>query len=103
KQRAEQGSMQLQGEVLELEIEEKLRREFPTDSIEPVAKGVRGGDVLQRVRTNAGFECGSILWETKRTRNWAREWPGKLKEDQRTARDELGFNVSRAPPVRGAS
>lgn len=98
KQRAEQGSMQLQGEVLELEIEQRLRAEFLTDSIEPVAKGVRGADVLQRVRTNAGLECGAILWETKRTKHWTREWPGKLKEDQREARAELAVIVTRTLP-----
>lgn len=98
KQRAEQGSMQLQGEVLELELEQNLRTEFITDAIEPVAKGVRGADVLQRVRTGAGFECGAILWETKRTKHWAREWPGKLKEDQREARADLAVLVSRTLP-----
>ncbi len=98
KQRAEQGSMQLQGEVLELELEQNLRSEFLTDVIEPVAKGVRGADVLQRVRTNQGLECGSILWETKRTKHWAREWPAKLKEDQREARAELAVIITRTLP-----
>lgn len=98
KQRAEQGSMQLQGEVLELELEQRLRAEFPIDSIEPVAKGIRGADVVQRVRTNAGLECGALLWETKRTKHWAREWPVKLKEDQREARAELAILVSRVLP-----
>jgi hypothetical protein len=98
KQRAEQGSMQLQGEVLELELEQNLRAEFLTDGIEPVAKGVRGADVLQRVRTHQGLECGSILWETKRTKHWAREWPAKLKEDQREARAELAVIITRTLP-----
>lgn len=98
KQRAEQGSMQLQGEVLELELEQNLRAEFLADAVEPVAKGVRGADVLQRVRTNAGLECGAILWETKRTKHWTREWPAKLKEDQRDARAELAVIVSRVLP-----
>ncbi len=98
KQRAEQGSMQLQGEVLELELEQRLRGEFPGDGIEPVAKGVRGADVLQRVRTGGGLDCGAILWETKRTKHWTREWPGKLKEDQREARAELAVIVTRTLP-----
>jgi len=98
KQRAEQGSMQLQGEVLELELEQSLRNEFPADGIEPVAKGVRGADVLQCVRTPSGLDCGSILWETKRTKHWAREWPAKLKEDQREARAELAIIVTKALP-----
>lgn len=98
KQKAEQGSMQLQGEVLEIELEDSLRREFLSDVLEPVAKGVRGADVLQRVRGGGGLECGAILWETKRTKHWAREWPGKLKEDQREARAELAVIVTRALP-----
>lgn len=98
KQRAEQGSMQLQGETLEVELEHSLRTEFLTDAIEPVPKGVRGADVLQRVRTNAGLDCGVILWEAKRTKNWARDWPAKLKEDQREVRAELAVLVSRALP-----
>lgn len=103
KQRAEQGSMQLQGETLEVELEQSLRAEFLGDAIEPVAKGVRGADLLQRVRTGAGLECGAILWEAKRTRNWARDWPAKLKEDQREARAEIAVLVSRVLPegVRG--
>lgn len=98
KQRAEQGSMQLQGEVLEIELEQRLRSEFLADAIEPVPKGVRGADVLQRVRTHAGLECGAILWETKRTKHWTREWPAKLKEDQREARAELAVIVTRTLP-----
>jgi hypothetical protein len=99
KQRAEQGSMQLQGETLEVELEQALRAEFPPDAIEPVAKGVRGADILQLVRTQAGMDCGAILWEAKRTKNWAREWPAKLKEDQREARAEIAVLVSRALPA----
>jgi hypothetical protein len=70
-QRAEQGSMQLQGETLELELEQHLRATFPFDEIAEVKKGQRGADVTQRVRTSAGGDCGSILWETKRARNWS--------------------------------
>ncbi len=97
KRRAEQGSQQLQGEVLELALEEQLRRRFAHDAIEPVAKGVHGGDVLQRV-IDAGQVCGTILWETKRTKNWDGKWLAKLRADQRDANAELAILVSVALP-----
>jgi hypothetical protein len=81
KQKAEQGSMQLQGEVLELDLENQLKTTFMHDLVEAVSKGVRGGDVQQTVRTNTGHKCGMILWETKRARNWGGGWTDKLKED----------------------
>lgn len=98
KRRAEQGSQQHQGEVLELEIEGLLRSNFPHDSIEPVGKGEFGGDVLQRVMGTGGSEAGSILWETKRTRNWSDGWLLKLKADQRAAKADAAIIVSTALP-----
>lgn len=98
KQKAEQGSQQLQGEVQELELENLLRSKFPFDSIEPVAKGEFGGDVLQRVHGPAGSAAGSILWESKRTKNWSDGWLVKLREDQRNAKAELAVLVSHALP-----
>jgi hypothetical protein len=98
KQKAEQGSVQLQGEVLELALEDHLGNEFIYDVIEPVAKGQRGADVLQRVRTNSGLDCGVILWETKRAKAWGKDWPAKLKEDQRAAKAELAVIVSQTLP-----
>ena len=71
KRRAEQGSQQLQGEVQELELETLLRAKFPHDNIEPVPKGEFGGDALQRVTSPLGQSCGTILWESKRTKNWS--------------------------------
>lgn len=65
KSKMQQGSQQTQGEVLELEIEDLLRKEFPTDNIEEVKKGQRGGDILQRVVDKKGKDCGTILWESK--------------------------------------
>ncbi len=102
-QRAEQGSMQLQGETLELELEQHLRSAFPFDEVIEVKKGERGADVTHRVRTNQGFDCGVILWEAKRARNWAAAWTEKLKEDQRAARADLAVIVTTCPPdgVRG--
>ena len=98
KRKAEQGSQQLQGEVLELALESMLRAKFPLDVIEPVGKGEFGGDVLQRVVNSFGQPCGSILWEFKRTKNWSDGWLTKLRGDQRTAKAELAIIVSNALP-----
>ncbi len=98
KRRAEQGSQQLQGEVLELELEAALRSAFPLDSIEPIAKGEFGGDVLQKIVNSNGQTCGAILWETKRTKNWSDAWLAKLKGDQRTAKAEVAILVSNILP-----
>lgn len=98
KRKAEQGSQQLQGEVLELALEETLRTRFPFDSIEPVGKGEFGGDVLQRVVGPAGQACGSILWESKRTKNWSDGWLAKLRGDQRAAKAEIAVLISEALP-----
>ena len=98
KRKAEQGSQQLQGEVQELELEAMLREKFPQDSIEPVAKGEHGGDAIQRVIGPMGQPCGTILWESKRTKNWTDGWLAKLREDQRAAKAELAIIVSQALP-----
>jgi hypothetical protein len=98
RRRAEQGSQQLQGEVLELQLEALLGSRFPLDILEPVAKGEFGGDVLQRVVGPAGQTCGAILWETKRTKNWSDAWLPKLRGDQRAAKAELALLVSEALP-----
>lgn len=83
KRRAEQGSMQLQGEVQELALEDLLRTKFPFDRIEEVGKGVKGADCIQFVRNGFAQECGSIIFESKRTKNFEREWIDKLKADMR--------------------
>jgi hypothetical protein len=98
KRRAEQGSQQLQGEVLELELEASIRAKFPRDLIEPVAKGEFGGDVLQRVLGPHDQHCGTILWESKRTKNWSDGWLAKLRNDQRAAKAEIALLVSNALP-----
>jgi hypothetical protein len=92
--KADQGSQQTQGEVLELAIEEGLRRAFPLDSIEEVKKGQRGGDVLQHVMTRTGQSAGSILWETKRAKDWSAQWIPKLKEDMRACGAVIGILVT---------
>jgi hypothetical protein len=98
KRKAEQGSQQLQGEVLELELEARLTSKFPIDNIVPVPKGEFGGDVLQCVVSPLGQVCGTILWESKRTKNWSDGWLSKLRDDQRTAKAEVAVLVSQALP-----
>ncbi len=98
KRRAEQGSQQLQGEVQELELENLLRSKFPFDLIEPVPKGEFGGDALHRVRSPGGQPGGTILWESKRTKNWSDGWLTKLREDQRTAKAEIAVIVTQVLP-----
>ncbi|HSK31180.1 MAG TPA: DUF2130 domain-containing protein, partial [Candidatus Limnocylindria bacterium] len=98
KRRAEQGSQQLQGEVQELELESLLSTRFPGDTIHPVPKGEFGGDVLHRVIGRAGQFCGTILWETKRTKNWSDAWLPKLREDQRAAKAEIAVILSQVLP-----
>ncbi|MFO1290233.1 MAG: DUF2130 domain-containing protein [Nitrosomonas sp.] len=98
KQKAEQGSQQLQGEVQELELEALLRSKFPQDSIEPVPKGEFGGDILHAVISPSGLASGLILWESKRTKNWSESWLSKLRDDQRNAKAELSVLISQALP-----
>jgi hypothetical protein len=98
KRKAEQGSQQLQGEVLELELEEMLKTNFPLDNLEPVGKGKRGADILQRVHNQSGQYCGTIIWESKRTKGWSDGWIDKLKEDQREAKAEIAVLVTTALP-----
>ncbi|MEN6575863.1 MAG: DUF2130 domain-containing protein [Phycisphaerales bacterium] len=98
KRKAEQGSQQAQGEVLELALEELLKQLFPTDSIEPVPKGVRGADVIQRVFDDSGTDCGLILWESKRTRHWSKEWLPKLRDDLRMVGASRSIIVSEQLP-----
>ena len=98
KRKMEQGSQQTQGDVLELELEGMFKREFPFDVIEAVSTGVRGGDIIQTVKTQSGRTCGIILWETKRVKNWSESWVAKLKDDQGDAKADLAVLVSEALP-----
>lgn len=82
KSKAQQGSQQLQGEVLELDLEDKLRAAFIYDEVFPIGKGVEGGDIIQKVKNQAGKVAGTILWETKRAK-WSPSWLSKLREDGR--------------------
>lgn len=98
KRKAEQGSQQLQGEAQELEIESALRATFPRDIIEPVPKGEFGGDTIHRVLTDSQQVCGSILWESKRTKNWSDGWLAKLRDDQRAAKADCAVIVTHTMP-----
>ena len=81
--KAAQGSQQLQGEIIELDLEDALSAEFKDDLIAPVEKGIRGADIKHSVRSPMGNECGVILWEIKRTKVWTEGWVQKLKDDLR--------------------
>jgi hypothetical protein len=94
----DKGSQQLQGEVLELEVEHTLEAAFRHDRIEEVKKGQRGADVIQKVCTPTGQACGKIIWEAKRAENWSDKWLQKLKDDQQEAGAELAVLVTTAMP-----
>lgn len=98
KRKSEQGSQQAQGEALELDLESLLRSKFPADAVEPVPKGMRGADILQKVYTRTGVYCGSIAWESKRTKAWNDEWIAKLKEDQIEVKAEVAVIVTETLP-----
>ena len=97
KRKLEQGSQQRQGEVLELDLEEKLKAAFPTDEFVPIPKGVEGADIWQKVRFQ-GKEVGSILWETKRTKAWSNLWLSKLKDDAAKVSASEAIIVSQVLP-----
>lgn len=96
--KAEQGSMQLQGESQELLLEEMLRDNFPFDLIEEVGKGVEGADCIQVVRNSLGSECGKIIFESKRAKSWNNNWTEKLKKDMRIKQADLAVLVTQSFP-----
>jgi hypothetical protein len=98
KRKAEQGSMQLQGEVQELVLEEVLRSMFQFDLIEEVGKGIRGADVIHTVRNRFGVDCGKIAYESKRTKSFSQDWITKLKADAALVKADLLVIVSEALP-----
>lgn len=103
KRRAEQGSMQVQGEVMEVGLEKLLKDGFPSDRVERVLKGVKGADVIQVVVDESGVECGKIAWESKRTKAWSDGWLRKLKDDAGKVKADVAALVSEVLPkgVRG--
>lgn len=98
RRKQEQGSMQLQGEVQELMLEELLQTTFPFDKIEEVGKGVRGADCIQIVRNQFGTESGKIIYESKRTKDFANDWIEKLKSDMRTLGADVAIIVTQTLP-----
>ncbi|MFY8186264.1 MAG: DUF2130 domain-containing protein [Bacteroidia bacterium] len=98
KRRAEQGSMQLQGEVQELALEELLKTAFPFDTISEVGKGVKGADAIQTVRNKQGQDCGKIIYESKRTKAFSNDWIEKLKVDMRAQQADVAVLVSEVLP-----
>ncbi|MBI3794934.1 MAG: DUF2130 domain-containing protein [Nitrospinae bacterium] len=98
KRTAELGSVQLQGEVQELEIENVLRTLYPYDEIQSVKKGVRGADILQTVRTNRGIECGKIYYESKRAKNFDNNWLQKFRDDNLEAKADALILVTETKP-----
>ncbi|MDP2415273.1 DUF2130 domain-containing protein [Daejeonella sp.] len=98
RRKAEQGSMQLQGEVQELILEEVLRVTFPFDQIGEVGKGVRGADCIQVVRNKFGQDCGKIIYESKRTKDFANDWIDKLKKDMRKEGVDIAVIVTQTYP-----
>ncbi len=98
KRKAEQGSMQLQGEIQELEIIELLQEFHPYDEITQSKKGANAADILQVVKTQSGAECGKIYYESKRTRSWSNEWVKKFKQDNINAKADILVLVTNALP-----
>jgi hypothetical protein len=98
KKKAEQGSMQLQGEAMEMVLEDVLKSSFPIDTISEVPKGVRGADCIQTVKNALGHECGKIVYESKRTKNFANDWIDKLKDDARALGTDIAVLVTEVLP-----
>lgn len=98
KRKQDQVSMQLQGEVQELALEEILASAFPFDVISEVGKGVRGADCIQIVRNNFGQECGKIIYESKRTKDFGGDWIEKFKTDMRSTGADIAVLVTKAMP-----
>jgi hypothetical protein len=98
KRKADQGSTQMQGEVQELALEKLLQGTFPFDLVEPIGKGVRGADCILTVRNPSGQECGKIIYESKRTKNFETDWVDKLKHDMRQQGAQVAILVTRSMP-----
>ncbi|MGA1379789.1 MAG: DUF2130 domain-containing protein [Chitinophagaceae bacterium] len=98
KRKAEQGSMQSQGEAQELLLEDLLKSAFPFDTIQEVGKGVKGADCIQTVRNKLAQECGKIIFESKRTKDFSPEWIEKLKSDMRSQGADVAVLVTQAFP-----
>ncbi len=96
--KAQQSSQQLQGEVLELDMENQIKENFPTDEVTPVPKGIEGADLLQIVRNKFSQKAGVIIWETKRTKAWDSKWTARLRENKRKIDANIAIIVSEVLP-----
>jgi len=96
--RAEQGSMQIQGDVKENDLRDMLKKEFLADIIEDVPTGIRGADIIQTVRNNLGQKAGVVIWEVKNTKSWTEGLVQKLKDDQASIGADIAVLVSRVLP-----
>lgn len=99
KRKAEQGSMQMQGEVQELALESILKNAFPYDHIEEVKKGVLGADCIQTVNNEFNMACGQIIFESKNTKEFSKSWIEKLKSDMRSQGADIAVLVTKTMPV----
>lgn len=97
-QKAEQGSMQAQGEAQEVAIEDYLKEHFPLDTIEEIKKGVRGADCLQIINTREKQNCGSIYYESKRTKAFQANWIEKFRNDIRDKGANIGVLITDTMP-----
>jgi len=98
RRKLEQGSQQTQGEVLELELENRLRATFALDQFSEVPKGIRGADLVHTVFSQLGQPCGTILYETKRTKAWSKDWLAKLKKDLVAAKADIPVLITETLP-----
>lgn len=98
--KTETPSMELQGEVQEEILIEDLQKAFPQDILEPIKKGQAGGDIIHKIMSKNGYEAGSILFESKNTKNWSNGWVDKLHEDMKKVDASIGLLVSKAFPAK---
>ena len=98
KRKLEQGSVQLQGEVQELSIEQWLDDTYKKDVITEIKKGVNGADCLQKVFDDIFNECGSIYYESKSTKEFKRSWISKMKDDMANMGVDIGVIVTQTMP-----
>ena len=90
--------MQTQGEVQELAIEDWLTDKFPLDVIQEIKKGERGADCLQIVHTRTHQNCGTIYYESKRSKSFQPGWVEKFKSDIREKNADIGVLVTEVMP-----
>jgi len=98
RRKAEQGSMQIQGEAQEDDLKASLQQAFPADKVEDVGQGIRGADLIQTVHSQYGNQLGIILWESKNTKSWSNDWVKKLKADQGLAKADICILVTQVLP-----